>query len=269
MGNATAKRFGAAHLPPAIPTDGDSTLADTVPALDKPPVLSGGPGIGSDAPAVQFTAIKYKDKTFNTQDELTSYLDDLDTRIKAAKPVAVTVTAPVIPQPTPQAAPVLQTGEKAEDRLAAFFADPIGYEKRLKEELRADMDARTSAQNNMTTFWNDFWTENKELDRVKHNSFVTGVMESIKPEIGPMTLVDARKRLSEAVQDAVLSVGGKARSQDKSGKAIVEGAGSSAPKPAAKTENASEKPGSLSASIRARAKARRDAAEKGRVGQVH
>lgn len=234
-------------------------MAEEVVKPVEKPVQAGGPG---DAPQFGF---KYKDKQFATEAELTSYLDSLGSEItELKKPRPTPVIEPPIQQVPVQ--PVqLSNGQKKrleemsdEELVAMSLSNPKSFVSSIKDELREEYRAAEQARENMKGFWEQFWTDNKELKQ--YEQVVKMVFDGNMQKLGPLKMDDARAQLGELARNTVLTINKDAfaarpRRQNSEGRALIEGEGTTAPaRPQAETEE--QGPRSLTASILARRKAR-------------
>lgn len=230
-------------------------MADA-PAPDPTKGPVGGPGSDITQQPAKFE-FKFGDKTFSSQDELTTHLtnlsretEDLRRRVTAPAPPPAATVAP---------APASNSSEDAE-LIAKFFASPKkfldDYGAQVETKIRQEIITQQAAREGMEQFWGAAWADLEKvgLTKAKHQGFVNGVFSSAQKDIGSLSLVNAKDELVKRVKDAVTSISPKEqrRERDPNDRTTVEGGASSGRKQA--TEGDTQKPviKSLSDAIRAR-----------------
>lgn len=221
-------------------------------------VITGGPG-SEAAPEPSFK-VKYKGKEFNSEAELTAYLDELGTEIQTLKTKPAPV-APAEPKPTAPAT-VKKRLEDLEDAdlIPLVIGSPKELVTRLKGELREEYQAAENNRKAMDKFWVDFWDQNKELKPFEN--IVKMVMDGNLRTLAPMSMSDAATELAKLSRNTVLTINKDAfqKKKDPAARAIVEGAGTSAAAAPKNEEQQNQKKGSLTSMIKERQRLRAAAA---------
>lgn len=194
-------------------------------------VIVGGPG--QDAPV--FQPIKYGDREFKSQDEITSYLDQLTNERTALQKRVDTKTDTAATQAQPPQ-PITLPDYITDDDLKGiaeedFLTKPKEVLKGLLGKVGQNVEKRLTTQYNaqkvMDQWWNNFFDNNKDL--AKHKNIVQMVFSANTAELAAMTMDKAGERLANLTRDTILQVSGgeKATRPDKApgNKAVVEGSG--------------------------------------------
>lgn len=227
MGARAVSRFGKADGAGAVGSEEEENMADEPNPVV--PAQAGGPG---DQPQPAQFAFKYKDKNFATEQELTGYLDGLATEITEAKKRPA---APVMERVEPVVTPVapVQPGTKRldemtdEELVSLSLSNPKTFVGQIKEELRSEYRAAEQARENMRGFWEQFWTDNKELRQFE--PVVKMVFDGNMSTLGPMQMNDAREKLAEIARSTVLTINKDAFQKKPRGeRALIEGEGTGA-----------------------------------------
>lgn len=274
MGARAVSRFGKVGGAGAVGSEGDDMAIETTEstqpasgntsdpgaATREQSVIAGGPGAGEQSAPV--FKVKYKDKEFNSEAELTTYLDQLGTEITTlkARPIAEpTSPTPAVTSNGPDPKKAKKLEEMTDDELVPLvIGSPREMVTRIKSELREEYQTVENNRRAMEKFWVDFWNENKELKPFEN--VVRMVMDANMRSLAPMTMTKAAESLADLSRKTVMTINKDAFEKPKSAngknRAIVEGAGtSSGPAPKQEQQEQPQK-GSLTAMIKKRQAAR-------------
>jgi len=243
------EEHGAARPREAAPDPAvDSTERDRA-------IMDGGPGAG-DGERSSFD-FEYKGKKFNSAEEVSAYIDDLQKQRQ---------TPPPAPKQEEPKAPAKESKKRAGDDIdwdKELYSNPkkvfSDFRDQLTNEIRQEMANDYRTDQALRSFWTSFYEENKDL-RGKE-LLVNAVFQDALKDIGDLPMAQARDKLSERVHDEIVKLGGSPPRNDgkrsASERTLVESG--SGPARRGRTDKSEEPniPRSLSALIRSRQKARR------------
>jgi len=226
-------------------------------------VMDGGPGQGSDAPAPQFS-FSYGGKEFKTQEEITQYIDDLQTQRDANK-------QPAVREEVREAPAKQEERKRAGDSIdfdKELYTDPKKVFSQFRDEIRAEikqeMQQEYQADQTIRTFWREFYNENTDMKGKE--MLVNAVFNASLKDIGDLPIGKAKEELGKRVRDEVFKITGEKPRQDGKSSAknrtLVEAGSGPATRGNATRESGQNAetpniPNSLSALIRSRQAARR------------
>lgn len=256
---------GAAGAGAAEPGEQETPAGGNKPLTESErSVIVGGPGM--DAPT--FQPIKYGDREFKTQDELTGYLDELNNERTTLKKKIETKTEPSAAAAAATPQPITLPDYITDDDLKGiaeedFLTKPKEVLKGLLGKVGQNVEKRLTTQYNaqkvMDQWWTNFFDSNKDLS--KHKNIVQMVFQANSGELASLTMDKASERLADLTRDTILQVSGgekSARPEKQPGnKAVVEGSGGRLP--ARSQEEEQPQIRSLTGVLKARQAARRKA----------
>jgi hypothetical protein len=221
-------------------------------------VLRGGPG--EDAPP-EFN-FSYDGKSFSSQEELTNYINGLRQPAPREEP------RPQARQPDQQPQQPQTPAEKKNwldetNWETELFRDPKGTIAKIRQGVTAEISQQLTEQyrqeENMKTWWTDFYKENKDL--VGKEFLVTTVLQRDFNQIADLKVGEARPELAKRVRGELEKLGvPKPNREDRSGDRTLVEAGTGGPRtgrrPASSTQEEPTRGSSLSSIIRSRQAAR-------------
>lgn len=223
-------------------------------------IMEGGPGQGADGqPAFAFS---YKGKEFKTQEEVTSYIDELQQQRETQRqePVREQRQEPARQEPAAKR----RAGESI-DFDKELYTDPkkvFGqFRDEIKAEIQQEMTDKYNADQTMREFWSSFYTENKDMKGKE--ILVDAVFQRALKDIGELPIGKAKEELASRVREAALQISGTRGRQDGSSsernRTLVEAGSGPASRGGEGGRERTERviPNSLSALIRSRQNARR------------
>jgi hypothetical protein len=185
-------------------------------------VLRGGP----DQPGEPQFTFKYDNKEFSSQEELTNYINGL--RQPAREPQRDTRPQGGAQQPpAPQQPAAKKTWFDETEWETELFRDPKSaiakIRQGVREEISQELTQQYRAEENMKTWWTDFYKENKDL--VGKEFLVTTIMQRDFNEIADLKVGEARPELAKRVRGELekLGVPRPNREQREGDRTLVEG----------------------------------------------
>jgi hypothetical protein len=223
--------------------------------------MSGGPG--QDEP--QWQEFTYGNRKFASQEELITYIDELQVQRREPPPV-VRQEAPVVRQEPQTPAAKKRAGDDI-DYDKELYTDPrkvfSKFRDEIADEIRTELRQEYTADTVIKGFWNDFYAGNKDMKGKE--LLVTAVFNRDYKDIGDIPIPKAIEKLAENVREEALRISGQRPRKDGENavknRTLVEAGNGPASRggPGGRDQNA-EAPAfnSLSALIRARQEARRN-----------
>jgi hypothetical protein len=220
-------------------------------------VLRGGP----DQPGEPQFTFKYDNKEFSSQEELTNYINGL--RQPAREQPRDTRQQGGAQQTTVQQQPAAKkTWFDETEWETELFRDPKSaiakIRQGVREEISQELTQQYRAEENMKSWWTDFYKENKDL--VGKEFLVTNVLQRDFNEISDLKVGEARPELAKRVRGELekLGVPRPNREERQGDRTLVEGGtgprNASGRRPAPSPQEPQR--GSLSSIIRSRQAAR-------------
>ena len=220
-------------------------------------LMEGGPGQGADAG--QDFKFSYKGKEFNTQEEVTAYIDELQRQREAPPREPVRQQTE---QPRPQTPAERKRAGETIDFDRELYTDPkkvfVQFRDEIKAEIQQEMTEKYNADQVMKNFWTSFYGENKDMKGKE--ILVDAVFQRSLKEIGDLPIDKAKEELATRVREEALKIsGGTPRSTERQRTLVEAGSGPATRGGGGQSRQTSERviPNSLSALIRARQTARR------------
>lgn len=159
--------------------------------------------------------------------------------------------------------------EDEDDLTVRLFSDPKSVLEELKKNIistvRTEMTSEYTQDQSQRQFWNDFYEENKDLNRKTDHGIVEMVLRKNLKGLADMQTSDAGKKLADLAREEILSIIGRHNKNGKSGNraATFEAPSTEVRRSQQKTESAEdseeEKRPSLSQLIKKRRDAKRRA----------
>lgn len=148
------------------------------------------------------------------------------------------------------------------DELAdLIFTDPKAALKALESRIMAAVEGKTAMKSAQAAFWQQFYEKNPELKGAE--LVVEGVMGKNMGVLNPLPVEKASERLAELAHETLLKLGVN-KKQSKKGKQAEGGTestgGRSKDTDDVSEDSRSQQSGGISATLKARQQARRDAA---------
>lgn len=222
-------------------------------------LMRGGPGEADDERTEEtreeerqdWQPFEYKGRKFATQEELTTYIDELDTRSRTPTQLPATSATE---KPSAK-----KTAEELIDWDTEFYKDPKAAMGKFRQAVKAEVseELRSEYQTNqvITNFWRDFYSENKDM--VGKEALARHVFEANYDKIGNIPIVQARAELAAACRKQLTDWGVPAEKKEApKHRTTVESGGTTTRAAASGRQNADKGPSSLSAVIKARQAAR-------------
>lgn len=143
-----------------------------------------------------------------------------------------------------------------------LFENPTRALELRDARLKAELEAKYRSEQNFRAFWEQFYENNPDLKDEKF--LVNAQFQSSWDTISDMKTPDAQEYLADGVRKEILRISRKAKTAtgtvpSPTGRAVVEGATGDRPPAPPRPVDSDEEPASLSAAIKARARARRTA----------
>lgn len=246
-----AKKADASTKDPVVDPNPDDKGGETAPALDPDAALMVGGPQDTAAPELEEVEIggrKFKvlkgqvgdlSESFKTTSDRLAESERALAELRAGTPAPVT--------------PVVE-GDKPDDIATMLFTDPTKAVAAIKEDILKEVTGMYQAEKTKDDFWDDFYTDHEDLK--DSDVLVKAMATKHFSTLGPLTASKAGEELADLTRKEILRYVNKSKGGNSGGDRSTTLEGGRVPE-VKTTPVEPEGPKSLSATIKARAAARR------------